>query len=72
MGPIWGRQDPGGPHVGPMNFAIWDHAQILNPYTNIKAALLNRFWTKDPMSSYPIDESFIHLIYVGNKDPAVS
>ena len=24
MGPIWGRQDPAGPHVGPMNFAIWD------------------------------------------------
>ena len=24
MGPIWGREDPGGPHVGPMNFAIWD------------------------------------------------
>ena len=29
MGPIWGpsgadRQDPGGSHVGPMNFAIWD------------------------------------------------
>ena len=23
MRPIWGRQDPGGPHVGPMNFAIW-------------------------------------------------
>ena len=23
-GPIWGRQDPGGPHVGPMDFAIWD------------------------------------------------
>ena len=23
MGPIWGRQDLGGPHVGPMNFAIW-------------------------------------------------
>ena len=23
MGPIWGRQDPGDPHVGPMNFAIW-------------------------------------------------
>ena len=22
MGPIWGRQDPGGPHVGPMNFTI--------------------------------------------------
>ena len=23
MGPIWGRQDSGGPHIGPMNFAIW-------------------------------------------------
>ena len=23
VGPIWGRQDPGGPHVGPMNFAMW-------------------------------------------------
>ena len=24
MGPIWDRQDPGGPHVDPMNFAIWE------------------------------------------------
>ena len=23
MRPTWGRQDPGGCHVGPMNFAIW-------------------------------------------------
>ena len=23
MGPTLGRQDPGGPHVGPMNLAIW-------------------------------------------------
>ena len=23
MEPIWGRQAPGGPHVGTMNFAIW-------------------------------------------------
>ena len=23
MGPIWGRQDPGGPHVGHINFVIW-------------------------------------------------
>ena len=27
MGPIWGRQDPDGPRVGPMNFAIWDSLQ---------------------------------------------
>ena len=24
MGPTWGRQDPGGPHVGHGNLAIWD------------------------------------------------
>ena len=23
MGPIWGRHVSGGPHIGPMNFAIW-------------------------------------------------
>ena len=36
MGPIWGRQDPGGPHIGPMNFALWDTSQfplsVLQPY----------------------------------------
>ena len=25
MGPTWGQQDPGGPHVGPMNIAIGDY-----------------------------------------------
>ena len=24
MGPTWGRQDPGGTHVGHMNLAIWE------------------------------------------------
>ena len=28
MGPIWGRPDPGGTHIGPMNFAIWDGSRI--------------------------------------------
>ena len=27
MGPIWGPQDPGGPHVGLMNLAIWVDTQ---------------------------------------------
>ena len=33
MGPIWGRQDPGGPHVGPVNFAIWVYIYVdkINP-----------------------------------------
>ena len=29
MGPIWGQQDPDGPHVGHMNFAIWAYISIL-------------------------------------------
>ena len=33
MGPIWSRQDPGVPHVGPMNFAIW--VASLAPYIYI-------------------------------------
>ena len=33
MGPIWGRQDPGGPHVGPMNFAIWVPQYVSNVAT---------------------------------------
>ena len=38
MRPIWGQQDPGGHHVGPVNFAIWEttiweeHPSII-PYT---------------------------------------
>ena len=24
MGPIWGRHDPGGSHIGPMNIATWE------------------------------------------------
>ena len=42
MGPIWGRQDPNGPHVGPMNFAIWGisaHFAPKNPFS-IKTALV--------------------------------
>ena len=29
MGPIWGRQDPGGLHLGSMNFAIWAGLKVL-------------------------------------------
>ena len=28
MGPIWGRQGPGGSYVGPTNFAIWYIKQV--------------------------------------------
>ena len=34
MGSTWGRQDPGGPHVGPMNFAIWESSLGLHVTKN--------------------------------------
>ena len=43
MGPIWCRQDPGGPHVGPMNLAIWvvnwTHRNKLHWYFDKKCLL---------------------------------
>ena len=30
MGPIRGQQDPGGPQVGPVNFAIWELSEELD------------------------------------------
>ena len=35
MGPIWSRQDPGGPHVGPMNFAIWVTISMVGDYCQV-------------------------------------
>ena len=29
--PIWGRQDPGGSHVGPMNLDLWHAGHIAEP-----------------------------------------
>ena len=40
MGPIWGRQDPGGPHVGPMNLAIRDDIAL----TRYPGQWLTRFF----------------------------
>ena len=51
MGPIWGRQDPGGPHVGPMNLACYlgssqigrgwiTQSPCLKPITNIPRVVL--------------------------------
>ena len=36
MGPIWGRQDPGGPHVGPMNLAIWDGLTLIPMWLSVQ------------------------------------
>ena len=38
MGPIWGQPDPAGPHVGPMNFAIWAATKL--PRSKMMPAML--------------------------------
>ena len=40
MGPIWGRRDPGGPHVGPMDFAILDIIENEKRLSNSHFAIL--------------------------------
>ena len=37
MGPIWGRQGPGGPHVGHMNLAIWITLHVITCVGNTQA-----------------------------------
>ena len=54
MGPIWGRQDPGGPHVGPMNFSIWDVFTLTTP----SRAGYWCYWTHSMVVSLPRVQGF--------------
>ena len=43
MGPIWGRQDPGGPHVGPMKCVIWDgypSQKVAHAHSNMAPSII--------------------------------
>ena len=64
MGPIWGRQDPGGPHVGHMNLAIWDMlimSSASRPYKNVDGIDLT--YIQHPRSS------FLFLIAIFSSTP---
>ena len=45
MGATWSRQDPGGPHVGPMNLAIWVYTLHETVSSDIKSIHTNG-WTR--------------------------
>ena len=47
MGPIWVRQDPGGPHVDPMNFAIWEGITTYVTLLNTELDLTNPLGTQN-------------------------
>ena len=50
MGPIWVRQGPGGPHVGPINFAFWEVCIMLQSLIVsatilwLKLLWIGKFW----------------------------
>ena len=46
MGPIWGRQDPEGPHMDPMNFVIWDTSGS-SSLTSSYATLVHTIFTTE-------------------------
>ena len=59
MGPIWVLQDPGGPHVGPMNFAIGSHS-VQAPLSST-----NTFWMTIEKDSWSVG-GLVHSRYVYN------
>ena len=57
-GPIWGRQDPGGPHVGPMNHAIKlcaSRTKLLCQNTNFPLEYLINVSSSMELKLYPDD-----------------
>ena len=41
MGPMWGRQNPGGPQLGPMNFAIWVVRKMAAIHTSLVYVIID-------------------------------
>ena len=46
MGPIWGWQDPGGPHVGPMNLVVWVPFTLQPYHCHIRATANKDSWRR--------------------------
>ena len=71
MGPIWGRQDPGGPHVGPINFPIWVVICLAMSKYLIKHLLtigppetkFNEFSLK--IQTFSINKTHLKMLYAG-------
>ena len=62
MGPIWGRQDPGGSVVGPMNLAIWGSIRQRRPLT----LHLSLSWGSTPDRTHSLASFFISKIITYN------
>ena len=79
MGPIWDRQDPDGPHVGPMNIAIWDGNCTLylnRLYTHwdlhkMAANILKWYFQRIFSNEFVLISSNLPLKYVGRNSALV-
>ena len=72
MGPTWGLQDPCGPHVGPMNLAIWN-AVLYNKHFDIVLDMITMPRWYD-MLTYFLWQHFLVLfsyLLFHNMDPPI-
>ena len=58
MGPTWGRQDPGRPHVGHMKIAIWVELSCLILYSPEP--------TKDETVELPVIIKLMYYLQIGH------
>ena len=52
MGPIWGRQDPGGPHVGPVNFTVWGSSRSSTQLTILSHLIIASWQHYNPKTTW--------------------
>ena len=58
MGPAWDQQDPGGPHVGPMNLDIW--VQEVKSGIGFQIHYISRYM---PHDRFPVSTAFTTRVY---------
>ena len=64
MGPTWVRQDPGGPHVGPMNFAIWVYIEISRILRDVHVRRLV-MWRTPAMNGFSLNtQNFLNVMLI--------
>ena len=78
MGPIWGRQDPYGPHVGPTKFVIWVwYGNTLNERSGnstnnyLSSAVVNigkHTYRKTTVGSYLHEKHLMCYVYIAQED----
>ena len=64
LGPIWGRQEPGGPHVGSINIAIWESTRIFFEYQWTEISLLLHLNAFLPQMQHCYKLSILFITYI--------